>query len=372
MITTLVVTLLVATPPTRPLKKAGLMGNGNWEMAKCPGFSHFAFTICQSRCVLQHAAGGDATQGRASTGSFQFETDEFWLNLHHFLYVLGRAEAKTSDASRPAVAGAPADAERGPAVLTDEERALWRQGVTAYATGLSRKDAVFDESLSSVARALADVDDAPTLSGTAIDAATVTILERAAPVYRKAWWPAHRAANREWHSSIQRLLDRHGPAILGFITKAYGMQWPGDGYPVHLSSYANWAGAYSTRARLLVVSSLDPIDKDLAGLETVFHEAMHQWDERMAAALLGEAGKLGKEVPNGLSHALIFFTAGEAVRRIDPGYVPYADVAGVWQRGMGSFKAALVEIWKPYLDGRGTRDDALAALVARTATEKRR
>ena len=30
----------------------------------------------------------------------------------------------------------------------------------------------------------------------------------------------------------------------------------------------------------------------------------------------------------------------------------------------------LEEIWKPYLDGRGTRDEALAELVKRTGTDK--
>jgi hypothetical protein len=40
---------------------------------------------------------------------FRFESNEFWLNLHHYLYVLGRAQAKTRDSSREAVAGAPAD-----------------------------------------------------------------------------------------------------------------------------------------------------------------------------------------------------------------------------------------------------------------------
>src|SRR5947209_9682740 len=35
---------------------------------------------------------------------FRFESDEFWLNLHSFLYVLGRAEDKFADARREAVA----------------------------------------------------------------------------------------------------------------------------------------------------------------------------------------------------------------------------------------------------------------------------
>ena len=32
----------------------------------------------------------------SSPGIIKFYTDDFWLNLHHFLYVLGRAEAKTA------------------------------------------------------------------------------------------------------------------------------------------------------------------------------------------------------------------------------------------------------------------------------------
>jgi hypothetical protein len=62
---------------------------------------------------------------------------------------------------------------------------------------------------------------------------------------------------------------------------------------------------------------------------------------------------------------MIFFTAGEAVRRVAPDHTPVADAYGVWGRGMARLKAVLQETWKPYLDGRGTRDEAIAALVAR-------
>ncbi len=50
-----------------------------------------------------------------------------------------------------------------------------------------------------------------------------------------------------------------------------------------------------------------------------------------------------------------------------PGYVPYAEKFGVWQRGLVAMKAAVEDIWKPYLDGHGTRDEALAELIKRTA-----
>ena len=60
--------------------------------------------------LLVHPALGQ----RASKQTiFVFHSDEFWLNLHHFLYVLGRAENKTRDSSRTAVVKAPNDQQQG-------------------------------------------------------------------------------------------------------------------------------------------------------------------------------------------------------------------------------------------------------------------
>jgi len=132
------------------------------------------------------------------------------------------------------------------------------------------------------------------------------------------------------------------------------MDWPAGGYPVHISAYANWAGAYSTNGGLLVVSSSRPWER-LNDLEIVFHEAMHQWDDEMAI-------QLGRDAPRDLSHALIFYTAGEAVRRVDPTYQPYAETAGIWERGMKPLRALLDKHWRPYLEGKGTRQDAIRAM----------
>jgi hypothetical protein len=297
---------------------------------------------------------------------FRFHTDEFWLNEHHFLYVLGRAEAKMRDATREAVVGAPADAQRGLATLSSDELKIWTDAVAFYAAGPSKRDAIFDAQLPKIAHALAQAVERPNLShAPSIEADLRATLERAAPVYRKTWWPAHRAANTEWRDAVQTHIDRHGQAVLAFITRAYGMEWPADGFPVHLSGYANWAGAYSTDDNLLVISSLDRGTRGLSGLETVFHEAMHQWDGPIQNLLSDHARRAGKRAPPGLSHALIWVTAGEAVRRVVPGYVPNADTFGIWQRGMQSLKGPVETAWKPYLDGQGTRDEALAALIAK-------
>ena len=44
---------------------------------------------------------------------------------------------------------------------------------------------------------------------------------------------------------------------------------------------------------------------------------------------------------------------------------PWGDFLGL-SRGMG-FKQPLLEAWKPFLDRRGSREDALAALLAQAA-----
>ena len=327
--------------------------------------------ICLALAVLAFAGQTPAARPAAEPSPiFRFETGGFWLNLHHFLYVLGRAEAKTPDATREAVVDAPADAARGGAQMTPEERVEWAAAVVAYSAGLSRKDVVFDDPLPELAGALAKAGDRASLEGAGIDPAAAATLESVAGVYRRVWWPAHRAANERWVASIQPLLDRHGNRVLAYVTRAYAKPWPADGYPVQVAAYSNWAGAYSTKGNLLVLASLDSATAGLQGLETVFHEAMHQWDEAVFDELIAHARRLNIRVSGGVTHALIFYTAGEAVRSVEPSHVPYAEAAGVWGRGMERFRAPLVAVWKPWLDGRGTRDEALSALAARTTNPR--
>ncbi len=305
---------------------------------------------------------------------FSFESDEFWLNLHHFLYLLGRSEAKMPDPARGGIPLAIADAEKGVTSLTGEERKAWATAVTTYAAGLSKLDAVRGEPFATITAALTAADDAPTLPG--VEAAAAETLMRAAPMYRKAWWPAHRAANRAWQSSIESVSARHGTAVRDTLAKWYGLPWPSGGYAVHVSGYSVAVGAYSSTKGVLVVSSRDPTYQGFNGLEMIFHEAMHQWDGPFFNALNAQARPLNVAVPIDLPHAMIFFTTGEAIRRVEPAYVPYAETRGIWslqlsgaRRPAERLKGPLEDTWRPYLNGRGTRDEALAALLARVGVK---
>jgi hypothetical protein len=293
---------------------------------------------------------------------FRFETDGFWLNLHHFLYVLGRVDAKMPDIKREAVAGAPADAAEGLKTLSDADRQAWREAVSAYATGLSKLDMVFSRPLYEATNAVRRAPSDRPLTSATLDPAVVAALERAAPVYRRAWWPRHRESNRQWLQSMQDPLKKYGPQLLAYITRVYQEPWMKDGFPVNLSGWSNWAGAYSTVDSLLVIATLNPGNQGLHGFEIMFHEAMHQWDEEIDARLQKIAAANKLKFNDLLSHAMIFYTTGEAMKTVVPSHVPYAEIAGIWKGRMGAFKPALDAHWNPYLEGNTTLDEALLAL----------
>jgi hypothetical protein len=83
---------------------------------------------------------------------FRFE-DNFWINLHHFLYVLGRAKNNAPDRQRRAVVNAPTEVER--ATLSADERKTWDDAVAYYQQTLSERDAVFDDDLIAITNTLA-------------------------------------------------------------------------------------------------------------------------------------------------------------------------------------------------------------------------
>jgi hypothetical protein len=283
----------------------------------------------------------------------------YWINLHHFLYVLGRAQNNTPDSHRAAVAKAPQDTQ-GFAALSANEREAWQRAVAWYQKNISPLDAVFDHDLVNLTNALAACGDAPTLTGVKIPAGLRAALEDAAPVYRKVWWERHARSNHARIGEIEALLARYGRPVSDTITKAYQQSWPAEGLTVQMCAYANWAGAYSTAGRLIVMASTDQGTAGSEGLEIIFHEAMHQWDDVMIPRLQQAAERQHAQIPRDLFHSLIFYTAGYATAQAVPGHHPYADK--LWDRGLPG-RAQLDQYWLPYLRGEGTLAAALDRLT---------
>jgi hypothetical protein len=288
----------------------------------------------------------------------------FWNNLHQFLYVLGRAQNHASDAQRKSVANAPSEME---ALVgrPEDERAAWQAAVDFYAAGPSKQDLVFDKDLIAVTSALAGAPDNSDLSGLQLDPQLATALRRAARVYRGVWWDAHRRADEARRGDLEPLVATYGQRLATRLSSVYHATWPAQPRVINLAAYTNWAGAYSTDGGLIEFASKEPSIDGALGLEILFHESSHQWDAEMAERLEFVARAQQRSVPDGLLHALIFYTSGAIVKELIPEHVAYAEKFGLWNRGaLRGLEPVIAQYWSPYLRGQGTIDGALANVIA--------
>src|SRR5215471_6984571 len=92
--------------------------------------------------------------GAALLKQFQFES-KLWPNLHHFLYILGRARNNAFDSGRAAVKQAPRDTA-GFDALPESRRKAWERAVGIYQVHASPLDIGYG-SLVDVNYAVADL-----------------------------------------------------------------------------------------------------------------------------------------------------------------------------------------------------------------------
>jgi hypothetical protein len=278
------------------------------------------------------------------TRLFTFHSNA-WLNLHHYV----RSNAR----------GAP-----GPGGLAGEDQKQWAAGVEFYKPYANR-DVLRDDGMVAIASALRGAEGRSSLDGIAIEPALKSMLERLMPIYRTHGWPEHDRANREWIAAIVPLVDRHGTSISQSLTRTYGTTWPAEPMHVDLSVVAGPVGAFSVNSHI-TISSSDPSYRGYAGLEMVFHEASHVFDDGLTQPLNRIAAEQKVAVPPQLWHAVLFYTAGELTTRelkangID--YTQYA--AGLFDNLCGAgCRDKIAEHWTPHLVGQRSIPESLSALV---------
>ena len=316
----------------------------------------------------------------------------FWINLHHALYHEAKERSaaaapadKTGRTSSPSIKTVPG----AKTPLTATELQAWNAAVAYYLANFAEKDLLFSTELIQLKNQLGDFEDCEEISGktkkfcdAGLPAKLTQVLEAAAPVYRKHFWPDHDRANRRWIQRVAPLVIEQGVGLSERLADIYQTRWPRDKIRVDVCAYANWAGAYTTLEPLRVtISSLDPRNQENEALEVLFHEASHGIATPVEEAIIRECRQRDKPIPRDLWHALIFYTTGEVVRPVltsatsagggqsSPGgaesnYTPYALREGLYQRGWKEYYELLQRFWQPYLDGHATYDDAIARMVS--------
>jgi hypothetical protein len=279
--------------------------------------------------------------GRAGAHVFH---SSFWINLHERL----RHEAVL------------ATPETHP--FTGAEQAAWRQALVIYRTDVRKKNPVFDRTLARVWHVLsATADDAKPKD---IPPRLAEALNGAAPAYRAKLWKQDDATNRFWTAVAVTMLKEAGAEVGAEIARVYSTTWP-KRIDIEVARYCDDYGAATPDAMngqyLTVVSSTDPGYQQFHALEMMFHEPMHHFDQSMFRAMDAAGGK----PPRNLSHAILFYTAGEVTRRAlakrGVVYKPVADEVAA--RAWKELIAPIERHWKPVIDGTVSREEALKALL---------
>jgi hypothetical protein len=304
-----------------------------------------------------------------STYPFEFHSG-FWINLHHFLYEQALLRKKAAGSGQTSNTATNAKSQ-----LSSEQRKSWDAAVDYYLKAMIKRDLLFEQDMVTMNDQLAASAGAADLSKSGLSSDLRKILEGVAPIYRALWWPQHDRANRFWIAVVTPMVQQFGRTLITQLTAAYKAQWPTDVIRVEVVEYANWAGAYTTfddaRRVHITVGSMDSGNQSFAALETLFHEASHSMvspgNGAVAEAIARECKAKSKPIPNGLWHAIIFYTAGEFTKRnlSEYGvsdYVPYG-YRGLYARAWPNLQRPLELYWQPYLDGKVDFDKAISNLI---------
>ncbi|MGH3487954.1 MAG: hypothetical protein ACRDP8_08575 [Actinopolymorphaceae bacterium] len=286
----------------------------------------------------------------------------FWSNLHHTLYAAAWAgRLARGDHGRVLAGALPAPLD---ASLTPDESRAWSAAVDYYDTTLASHHLLFGQGM----RALNDAVATGRLDDPAVASGLRAVLNDVTPAYEIHYWRTHDAANRRWIQTTADRVQSLTPTLVPRLEELYGEPWPADPVPADIVWVGSREGAYTTSdPSHVTISSGDPDAQEWAAVETVFHEVSHLLTETLTRAIDQAAGDRTAAHPT-LWHAVQFYLTGMAVRhelaRTGIDYQPYLYATGLIDRVWSRYRAPVEDNWRPFLDGKTTRDAAAAATLA--------
>lgn len=301
---------------------------------------------------------GPACAAPDSRVQFEFHSS-FLLNLHHFLY---------DSATRGKKRGPSAQWQH---VRTPADRIALEEAAAFYARNYLDSALLGDE-MNQIKVALSVEDTRQSVRGLALPAALSAVLERAAPAYARTIWPVHERANRLWIRQTAALDTAFGEQIEGTIERQLRRAFPARIRVDAVFDTGTYEGAYtSDQPQQAIIPSNRADYQGFAALEMLYHEATHTGViDSVVEALDARLKVTGRSSESMLWHAVHFYTVGEVVKdvlkqRANIAYLPYADQGGLFNRAWGDFVPLLSTIWRPYLEGQSTFEDAANAMVDR-------
>jgi hypothetical protein len=285
----------------------------------------------------------------------------FWPNLHHVLWAEAWARRAQSEESAAGVLPellVTAD-------LTADERQSWDGAVSYYDQEIADLHPLFE--MRSIRKAMIAAGREPSTTG--LQPAHHEVLLRAAPVYRKYWWPAHDSKNRTWVADSLSKVAELTPVVPDRLARLYDVPWFTSGVRVDVVRVANREGAFTSidpaPAHITIASSA-PNGQQWMAAEILFHESSHALVFPLMDHFAAEL-RTQRKVSRQLWHVALFYLTGEVVRQAlaqrGIAYEPYLYNTGLFDRAWPELKPAIETYWRPYVNGDVPRDVAISNVV---------
>jgi hypothetical protein len=299
-----------------------------------------------------------------TTPLFDFHSN-FWVNLHQVLFHEAKLRAGKPDRG---LQSAPPLAAAG---IGKQDEADWNAAVSFYAAHFGTRQQHGDDQLVQINDDLAEQpDNGAHPNPVGLPPEMTAVLQSAAVIYRKYWWPAHNESNENWIASQRERVQGLGPKLASAMTKDLHQQWPATPIRVDVCHYVVALGyAFTTLPPHITFSSSDLSNQELIGFELLFHEASHTFADTVMNALSAEGRTQRRDVGD-LWHSLLFYTSGVELRRLLPApeqasFMPYGYRYRVYTGGnWPKYLRVLETDWQIYLDGKIDFTDAIHSMVA--------
>ncbi|WP_128755178.1 hypothetical protein [Aquimarina sediminis] len=237
-----------------------------------------------------------------------------WMNLYHFFYEQACNRQKNKLAEDGLVFN-----DIGDSVvimeLSSKEKALFNDGVAFF------KKNIIDQKLLNSRRIFKWLQNQPSnknIIDTTFSKEFTENLNRLSNLYKDHFWQRHQKENVDLLNNFISLIEKTENSVIGKMEDFSGSKWNGA-VRVDLTTYGNWAGAYSPDFDNLVISSIDPMMNSTIFIEFVFHESSHLLFTRKSPfrqSLFLKSKELDIKQPRQLWHAAMFYLSGLATREV--------------------------------------------------------
>ncbi len=247
----------------------------------------------------------------AQTNQFSFHNNK-WVNLHHFLFERASHQQHTK-LSEDGLNFLDIGEQNVLGNLSQEEQKTLEDCIKFY-----RKEVIGQELLHSgrVLKWLQKHKENEVITDTTFSKKFTSILNKINKLYTEKLWPIHKKHNTFILAKHLHFIKSIESKVIHDLEHVSGIKWS-KLVRVDITTYGNWASAYSPANDNIVVSTIDPLMQTSVFIEFVFHEGSHLLFLRNSPfrkKLFETAKTQDIAYPKQLWHAAMFYLCGLSVK----------------------------------------------------------